>query len=238
MIIRVKLAFLTGVGREGQVGEAVAARLAADGFELILVDRTVEAVGARADAIRTIGGVASAYACDLADDSAVAGLIKEIVTRHGPRLDAVVHMAGGFAATGPVADTTVADWERQLTINLRTAFLVGRGTIPLLRTKGGSIVFLSSESALPGAKLSHVAAYAVAKTGVIALARAISQEERTSGIRANVIAPGAIRTAANSASMDDGARFVEREDVGATVAYLCSDASLAVTGQVLRLGAR
>ena len=232
------LALLTGVGREGQVGEAVATRLAADGFELILVDRTAENVQARAEALKVAGHVARAYACDLSDPTAVDGLIRQVAAEHGTGLDAVVHMAGGFAATGPVADTDLLEWERQLTINLRTAFLVARSAIPLLRVRGGSIVFFSSESALAGAKLARISAYAVAKYAVIALATAVSQEERENRIRANVLAPAAIRTVTNAASMREGARFVEREDVAATVSYLCSDASIAVTGQVLRLTPR
>lgn len=238
IVVRMKRALLTGVGREGQVGEAVASRLVADGFELILVDRTAENVRARADAVRAAGGVAAPYACDLADPDAVASLIRKVATDHGDRLDAVVHMAGGFAATGPVADTAVPDWDRQLTINLRTAFLTARATIPMLRAGGGAMVFFSSESAIPGAKLSGISAYAVAKFGVAALAVAISQEERAAGIRANVLAPAAIRTATNAASMGKEAKFVEREDVSATVAYLCSEASRGITGQVLRLSPR
>ena len=233
-----KRALLTGVGREGQVGEAVAARLSTDGFELILVDRTAENVLARADAVRAAGGSASGYACDLSDADAVAGLVRQVTSERGVALDAVVHMAGGFALTGPVADTSVADWDRQLTINLRTAFLTARATIPMLRIGGGSMVFFSSEAAIPGAKLSRISAYAVAKVGVAALAIAISQEERSARIRANVVAPASIRTATNVASMGGKAEFVEREDLSATVAYLCSDASRALTGQVIRLGPR
>jgi NAD(P)-dependent dehydrogenase (short-subunit alcohol dehydrogenase family) len=229
------LALLTGVGREGQVGEAVAARLATDGFDLILVDRTLKNVQARAAALRDTGRKITPLACDLADADAVGALFRAVSRDHGPSLNAVVHMAGGFAMTGPVAETEVAAWEHQLTINLRTAFLVARGAIPLLRAGRGAVVFFSSESVIAGAKMAHISAYAVAKSGVIALATAISQEERDSGIRANVVAPAAIRTAANVAAMPGGSRFVEREDVAATVSYLCSDASAAITGQVLRL---
>jgi NAD(P)-dependent dehydrogenase (short-subunit alcohol dehydrogenase family) len=234
----VKRALLTGVGRVGQVGEAVAARLVVDGFELILVDRTAENVQARAEALRAAGGRATGYACDLSDPDALAGLARQVADRHGPSLDAVVHMAGGFAATGPVADTAVADWDRQLTINLRTAFLTARTTVPMLRIGGGSMVFFSSEVAIPGAKLSRISSYAVAKIGVVALAIAISQEERSARIRANIVAPASIRTASNVASMGPGASFVEREDVAATVAYLCSDAARGLTGQIFRLGPR
>src|SRR5258708_6183460 len=233
-----KRALLTGGGRAGQVGEAVAARLATDGFELILVDRTAENVQARANDVLAAGGRATGYACDLADPDALAGLARQVAEHHGASLDAVVHMAGGFAVTGPVADSSVTEWDRQLTINLRTAFLTARMTIPMLRIVGGSMVFFSSEVALPGAKLSRVSAYAVAKLGVAALATAISQEQRSARIRANVIAPATVRTAANIASMGSEASFVCRENVAATVAFLCSDASRALTGQVFRLSPR
>ena len=232
-----RYALLTGVGRPGQVGEAVAARLAIEDYSLLLVDRTAENVEARAAAIRSTGGQARAFAADLGSESAVAELFEQIGRETGGKLSALVHMAGGFAATGPVADTVVAEWEKQLTINLRTAFLVSRSSIPLLRAGHGAGVFFSSESALSGAKVARVAAYAAAKSGLLALVAAISQEEVANGVRVNVLAPAAIRTASNMADMPN-ARFVEREDVAATVAWLCSEEARAVTGQILRLTPR
>ena len=232
-----RYALLTGVGRPGQVGEAVASRLAADGYSLLLVDRDAAAVEARAAEIRARGGLAQSFAADLSSEDAVALLFSEIGRASAGRIDAFVHLAGGFAVTGPVADTPVADWEKQLTINLRTAFLAARGAIPLLRAARGAAVFFSSESALSGAKLARTAAYAVAKSGLVTLALAISQEEATTGVRVNVLAPAAIRTASNTVDMPN-ARFVEREDVAATVAWLCSAEAQAITGQVLRLTPR
>jgi 3-oxoacyl-[acyl-carrier protein] reductase len=233
-----KRALLTGVGREGQVGEAVARRLGTDGFELILVDRTKENVTARAAALKKDGFNAASLACDLADEAAVRALFVEISRLAPEGLDAVVHMAGGFAVSGPVADSSLDVWEKELTINLRTAYLVSRSSIPFLRLRHGSLVFFASESALSGASVARTSAYAVAKTGVVALARSIAQEERETGVRANAVAPGSIRTATNLASMAASSRFVEREDVAATVSYLCSEQSLAVTGQVIRLSPR
>src|SRR3954470_15324588 len=100
-----KRALLTGVGHPGQVGEAVAARLVADGFEVILVDRSAENAEARASDIRRSKGVATAFGCDLADPESVDGLFRGISAGNTNELSAVVHMAGGFAATGPVAET-------------------------------------------------------------------------------------------------------------------------------------
>lgn len=232
-----RFALLTGVGRPGQVGEAVAARLAADGYSLLLVDRTLDSVEARAADIRGAGGKARGFGADLSSEGAVADLFKEISRECGGNLNAFVHMAGGFAVTGPIAETSVADWEKQLAINLRTAFLSARAAIPMLRGGKGAAVFFSSESALSGAKLSRTAAYAVSKSGLLTFAIALSQEEASAGVRVNVVAPAAIRTASNTADMPN-ARFVEREDVAATVAWLCSEEARAVTGQVLRLTSR
>lgn len=232
-----RYALLTGVGRKGQVGEAVASRLAADGFELLLVDRTLENVEARAAEIRHAHGLAHAFAADLGDPDAVADVFGRIRGEHGDALAAYVHLAGGFAVTGPVAETPVEAWDRQLTINLRTAFLTSREAVPMLRKARGSAVFFSSESALSGAKLVRTAAYAVAKSGLLTLSSALSQEEAPNGVRVNTLAPAAIRTVTNIADMPK-ARFVEREDVAATVSWLCSEAAAAVTGQVIRLSPR
>lgn len=233
-----RYALLTGVGRPGQVGEAVASRLAADGYSLLLVDRDAAAVAARAADIREKGGKAEGFGADLSSEPAVADLFESLRKSAGDCLDAYVHLAGGFAVTGPVAETALADWEKQLTINLRTAFLASRAAIPMLRGSRGAAVFFSSESALAGAKLARTAAYAVAKSGLLTLAVALSQEEASNGVRINVVAPAAIRTASNEADMGQDARFVEREDVAATVAWLCSEQARAVTGQVLRLTPR
>jgi NAD(P)-dependent dehydrogenase (short-subunit alcohol dehydrogenase family) len=233
-----KCALLTGVGKEGQVGEVVARRLAADGFALILVDRTPENVSARAATLTKDGFLAKAHACDLADESAVRSLFQTLAADGVDALDAVVHMAGGFALSGPVAEAGLGDFEKQLTINLRTAFLVSRSAIPLLRKRRGSMVFFASESALSGALVARVSAYAASKSAVVSLCRSISQEEREAGVRANALAPAAIRTAANLSTMNPSSKFVERDDVAATVSYLCSEQSHAVTGQVIRLSPR
>jgi 3-oxoacyl-[acyl-carrier protein] reductase len=82
-----------------------------------------------------------------------------------------------------------------------------------------------------------MSAYAVSKAGVITLMRAVAQEERESGVRANALAPTAIRTAANLESMGASARYVEREEVADAVMFLCfSPAAQAITGQVIQLG--
>jgi NAD(P)-dependent dehydrogenase (short-subunit alcohol dehydrogenase family) len=226
---------LTGVGREGQVGELVARVFAERGARVFLVDRTHDGVAARSDALVAAGLRAAALAADLSDPLAVDALVARVRDATSGRVHALVHMAGGFAASGPVAESDPAVWTRQLTINLTTAYLTTRAFLPLLRTTQGAIVLFGSEAALPGARVAGIAAYAAAKSALLTLVQAIAQEEREHGVRANALAPAAIRTAANLATMGTDAAYVTREAVADVVLWLCSDAARAVTGQVVRV---
>jgi NAD(P)-dependent dehydrogenase (short-subunit alcohol dehydrogenase family) len=226
---------LTGVGREGQVGEAVARAFAERGARVFLVDRAEDEARARSEALISAGLRSAALAADLSDPSAVDALAARVRDATSGRVHALVHLAGGFAASGSVADSDPGAWSRQFTINLTTAYLTARAFLPLLRATKGAIVFFGSEAALPGARVAGIAAYAAAKTAVLTLAQAIAQEERDSGVRANALAPAAIRTAANLAEMGAEQAYVTREAVADVVLWLCSDAARAVTGQVVRV---
>jgi NAD(P)-dependent dehydrogenase (short-subunit alcohol dehydrogenase family) len=226
---------LTGVGREGQVGEAVARAFAERGARVYLVDRTEAQARARSDALNSAGLRSAALSADLSVPAAVYALAARVREATSGRVHALVHLAGGFAASGPVADSDPAAWTRQLTINLTTAYLTARAFLPLVRATKGAMVFFGSEAALPGARVAGIAAYAAAKGAVLTLVQAIAQEERDNGVRANALAPAAIRTAANIAEMGPDAAYVTREAVADVVLWLCSDAARAVTGQVVRV---
>lgn len=217
------------------MGEAVARSLAERGATLLLVDRSIDQARDRATALTRAGFRAFSFACDLADAGAVADLASRLRGEHGDRLGALVHVAGGFALSGPVAESDTEVWQRMMTINVTTAYLVTRAFLPLLRAAKGAIVYFGSETVLPGGKVGGIAAYAAAKSGVLTLMRAVAQEERNNGVRANALAPTSIRTGANVKSMGENVRYVEREAVAAAVAYLCSDDASAVTGQVIAL---
>jgi NAD(P)-dependent dehydrogenase (short-subunit alcohol dehydrogenase family) len=229
------LALLTGIGREGQVGEVVARAFAERGATVLVVDRLADQAQARARALVEQGHRASAYGCDLTQADDVGELAARVRSQHGDRLDALVNMAGGFASSGTVAEGDIDVWHRMFAINLTTAYLSTRAFLPLLRAGGGAVVYFGSEAALPGSRIADMAPYAAAKAGVVTLMQAVAQEERANGVRSNALAPGAIRTAANIQAMGSDKRYVEREDVAAAVMWLCSDAARAVTGQVIRL---
>ena len=229
------LALVTGAAHAGQVGEAVAERLAADGFDVVLLDRNADEAARRAEAHRRHGGRVEAHGVDLADPAALAAVADRVRAAAPDGLAALVHAAGGFAAAGPVADADVAVLHRMVAVNLTTAYCATRAFLPQLRRGRGAVVYFASPAALPGATGAGMAAYAAAKAGVLALMRAVAAEEGTHGVRANAVAPEAVRTAANVRAMGEDAAYVERETVAAAVRWLCGDEARSVTGQVLRL---
>lgn len=229
------LSLITGVGKKGQVGEAVAAALAARGDTVLLVSRSEDDVSARAAEIAAEGRVARGYGCDLSVPSEVERLAERVRADFGEHLDSLVNLAGGFTSSGPIAHSDAAALDRMLSINAATAFNATRAFFPLLRPARGSVVFVASDAVLEGSRTSGVAAYVMAKSAVVALMRSVADEGRESGVRANALAPGTIRTTTNEASMGSDARYVERDDVANAVAFLCSPAARAISGQVIRL---
>ena len=226
---------LTGVGRPGQVGEAVARAFFERGATCILLDRD-PAVLDRAAALGGSTGRARGEVCDLSDAASVAAVAARIATQEPGGVHGLVNLAGGFAVSGPLDTADVAVLHQQLGISLVTAWCTTRAFLPLLRSTKGAIVFFGAAAVLPGGTTKGMSAYAASKAGVLAVMQSVAQDERDSGVRSNAVAPTAVRTAANTAAMGDGVRYVERDAVADVVCWLCSDDARAVTGQVIRLG--
>ena len=231
-----RLIVLTGVARRGQVGEAVARTLGHRGATVALLGRNADDVLARARELQSEGIAASGWACDLADHDALGRIVMQLSERFPLGASGLVCLAGGFGALGPVGESDHAQWDHQIAINLTTAYATTRAFLPALRLARGSIVYFASAAVVPGGSLSGVAAYGAAKAGVVALMRAVAAEERKHGVRANALAPTAIRTDANVAAMGAAATFVERDTVAEWVSFLCAPASGPVSGQLIQLG--
>lgn len=225
---------VTGVGRLGQVGETVARAFARSGAAVHCVGRDA-AVLDRVAELRAAGHVAEAHRVDLTAFDEVRALGERIATAHGGRIAAVAAIAGGFAVSGPLAQSDPAVYANQIAINLTTAYATARAFLPGVRAARGAFVFVSSANTMPAGRVAGIAAYAMAKGAVIQLVRALAQEERDTGVRANAIAPASIRTATNEAAMGTTMRYVEREEVAATVLALCGPGFTRVSGQVIEL---
>ena len=230
-----KLIVLAGVGRRGQVGEVLARAFAARGASLALLGRDAAELDARVAELRASGAEAAAHVCDLADAAATEDAARRVAGAGGGRVHALVSVAGGFAVSGPVAESAPDVLQRMLAINLTTAYCATRAFLPLLRPARGAIVYFASVAALPHATGAGVSAYAAAKSAVLALMRAVAAEEAPRGVRANAVAPSAIRTPDNVASSGADAKYIEPDALADAVLFLASEESRTVTGQVLRL---
>ncbi|MGV3708113.1 MAG: SDR family oxidoreductase [Gemmatimonas sp.] len=233
-----KLVVITGVGRAGQAGEIIARTFAERGATLALMDLQQTEVEARAADLTKAGFTVSAHAANLSDADAATTAANEVIAKHpsfNGSVHAVICAAGGFGMTGPIDASDPAAWHKQFLINLDTAYGTTRAFLPALRQGKGSLIYFVSAASLPGGKPAGMAAYNAAKSGVIALMNTVSVDEVENGVRANAVAPTAIRTATNMADMNDKTKYVERESVADVVAFLASNAARNVSGQVLRL---
>jgi NAD(P)-dependent dehydrogenase (short-subunit alcohol dehydrogenase family) len=175
----------------------------------------------------------TAFAADLASTAAAMKLAEDVMGKLG-RVDALVHLAGGYTGGKTVAEEDEATLDQMLNINLRSTFLLFRAFLPHMRKAGsGRIVAIGSravEGPAPG-----IAAYALSKAAVVSLVRSVAAENKDLGITANVILPSTIDTAANRASMpeSDSSRWIRPQTIADLILYLTSDAGAQVSGAVI-----
>jgi NAD(P)-dependent dehydrogenase (short-subunit alcohol dehydrogenase family) len=232
---RGKVALVTGVGRVGQIGHAVAAALGKAGAQLLLVDRVPD-VAERAKEFTAQGAKARGFTGDLTnpDDARAAVALAQ---KEFGGLDVVINVAGGLLHVGPAAAIPVEMAERELAINVKTTFLMCQAAIPALAARGGgAIVNFASIAVLE--PQAQMASYVMAKAAVAGLTRALALELAPQKIRVNAVAPAAARTADNVKSMGDLPELVPLDALVAAVLYLASDDARAVTGEVLPVTGR
>lgn len=231
-----RCAVVTGVGRPGQLGAVVAATLAGRGHAVALVGHALSDAVARADELRAVGATVFPFAADLTGADDAMRLAADVERTCGP-VATLVNVAGGFALSGPLDASDPAVWSAQFRRNVDTAYAATRAFLPQLRINRGAVVFLATISALPAARVKGLAAYAASKTAVLALMRAVAQDERATGVRSNAVAPGSMRTPANVATMPSETKFVEPSEVARVIAWLASPDAASVTGQVIEVSA-
>ncbi|MGH7533008.1 MAG: SDR family NAD(P)-dependent oxidoreductase [Gemmatimonadales bacterium] len=226
-----KVALVTGVARTNQIGHAVADAFGSAGARLVVCDRNAVAVSERVKEFQARKIDARAAAGDLTEPDAAA-LAVEIALKHFGRLDVLVNVAGGLTTYGPVAGTDVAAFDRELSINLKTAFLMCRAAVDALAASEGCIVNFTSMAALR--PVAPMAVYAAAKSAVAGLTTSLALELRDRKIRVNAVAPGMVRTPDNVTAVGTGAaRWVEMAEITDAVLFLASPAALAITGHIL-----
>lgn len=226
-----KVVLVTGVARSNQIGHAVADAFGSAGARLVVCDRNAVAVSERVKEFQARGIEARAAAGDLTEPDAAA-LAVETALKHFGRLDVLVNVAGGLTTYGPIGGTDVAAFDREVSINLKTAFLMCRAAIEALAASQGCIVNFASMAALR--PVAPMAVYAAAKSAVAGLTTSLALELRDRKVRVNAVAPGMVRTPDNVAAVGAGSpRWVEMAEITDGVLFLASPAALAITGHIL-----
>jgi NAD(P)-dependent dehydrogenase (short-subunit alcohol dehydrogenase family) len=230
-ILEGKVALVTGVSQDGQVGQAVANALAGKGAALAICARTQINVEARAKELRQAGAQVLPLAANLSDESQVRHLVERALNAYS-KIDILVNLAGGLTRYKSAVEHSPDDWNHELENNLLSAFLTSRAVFPHMRDAGGGSII---NFARAGLSQANMVAYNCAKAGIEALTRTLALEGRDFGIRVNAVAPGLVDTASNIAAMKpkDLKRWAKREDIAEAVAFLASDAAAGITGQVI-----
>ncbi len=226
-----KVVLVSGVARVGQIGHAVAEAFGRAGAKLVLCDRNAVDVAARAQEFSAAGVEARPAAGDLTHAD-VAALAVETAGKQFGRLDVVINVAGGLTTYGPVGESAPADFDREIAINLKTAYLLSRAAVEGLAATHGSIVNFASIAYYRAQ--SPMAVYSAAKAGVAGLTQSLALELLPRGIRVNAVAPGMVRTTTNVEQVGEAdVRWVEMQQITDGVLFLASNAASAITGHVL-----
>ena len=219
------------------IGRAIAETLAKAGARVAVVGRDLEKAQ---EAATAIGNGSQGFACDVTDTTAVTKLVADVEAAFGS-IDVLVNNAG-ITRDNLVMRLKDDDWDAVINANLRGAFAairaVSRG---MMKRRSGRIINISSIIGIIGNK--GQANYAASKAGLIALTKSVAKELGSRNILVNAVAPGFIETEMTAAMTPEAReglgkqialeRLGTPQDVAATVAFLASDLSSYITGQVL-----
>ncbi len=233
-----KVAIVTGAARG--IGREITRQLLAMGMTVVAVDLKEDLLAKLPEALANPGEKLDCRTMDVTDSEGFTRLIDEVAEKHG-RLDVLVNNAG-ITRDNIVLMLTDEDWDLVMKVNLKSAFIGTRaaGKI-MMRKRSGSIINMSSYSGLEGNR--GQANYAASKAGMIGLTKSTAKELAKRKVRCNAVAPGFIQTEMTDALPAQAKemameqipmqRFGQPEDVAKTVAFLASDASSYITGQVI-----
>ena len=233
-----KIAVVTGSARG--IGQAIAFDLASKGADIVVCDIKAEWLAETAEGVAKLGRKAFCFELDITNTEAVQNVFNDIVAATG-RIDILVNNAG-ITRDGLLMRMSEEDWDAVLTVNLKGTFACTKAVSRIMmKQRSGSIINIASVVGLMGN--AGQANYAASKGGVIAFTKSVAKELASRNIRANAVAPGFISSKMTDALSDEVRQkmldaiplssFGSPQDVANTVAFLASDQSAYITGQVI-----
>lgn len=230
-----KVAFITGA--TGALGHAITGAFLEDGARLALTYREEARLQ---ELLASLGQKESVtpLKADVTLEKDIQDAVAQVL-KHFGRIDVLVNLVGGYWGGVPVAQTSLEDWERMMTLNLKSCFLCCRAVLPhMVERKSGRIINIAARAGLKGA--ARAAAYSAAKAGVIILTESLAEEVKHDGITVNAILPSTIDTEANRRAMPkaDFSRWVPTEDIARAIVFLASEGAGSITGAAIPIYGR
>jgi NAD(P)-dependent dehydrogenase (short-subunit alcohol dehydrogenase family) len=220
-------------GGTGGLGRAVSLGFLEQGYKVAVTYQREEEWNALQSVASMNKQDLEGHSLDVTEETAVAGLIEDLLRRHG-RLDALINTVGGYAGGVSLWELDVRVFDQMLTLNLRSGFVLSRAAVPvMLRQGNGSIVNVASKAAFDHA--SGAAAYAASKAAAVAMMDSLAADLKGTGVRVNSILPSIIDTEANRKAMpkSDFAKWPKPEDIARVILFLCGDDAKVVHGAAL-----
>lgn len=232
-----QVAIVTGAGQG--IGEAIAARLASAGAQIVIADLHLGPARQVAERLRSQGAKADAIELNVCDGTSVEAAFGQVAAQSG-RIDILVNNAGVAGRAAPIWEQSDEDWQSVVDVNLTGVFRCCRAAIPRMREQNyGRVVNIASVAGKEGNP--NMVPYSATKAGVIAMTKSIAKEVATQDICVNAVTPAVIRTPIlNQLTEEQVAYMTSRiprgrtgtvEEVAAVVHFLCSRDCSFVTGQ-------
>jgi NAD(P)-dependent dehydrogenase (short-subunit alcohol dehydrogenase family) len=217
-------------GGTGALGRAVAQTFGTSNATTVVTYIIEEE---REDVKSKIKTIAELVKADITKEDQAKKLVSHVIKTYD-RIDVLVNVVGGYLGSKTVAELDETEWDKMMSMNLKSAFLISKHVIPLMvAAKHGKIVHISSRTGLKSD--GYDSAYSASKSGLIRLVESISEEVKEHNINVNCILPSIIDTEANRNAMpnSDFSKWVKTEDLANLVLFLCSDEAKVINGAAI-----